>query len=97
MSVVAAIRALPENSLRRIGSLVDDLQSERPNLDLSAWRVALARTANRIGLLLCGDVPASLRFVEGTAGTEAVTELLRFAITPVFCELRAELGVSIEV
>jgi hypothetical protein len=95
--VVAAIKALPPNTLHQVGALVDDLQTHQPNLNLSEWRRALARTANRVGLLMCGDIPASIRFVEGTAGGEAATALLRFAISPTLSALRSELGLSIEV
>lgn len=95
--VIAAVGSLPSAALHQIGALVDELGATQPNLNLSEWRRGLARTANRVGLLLCGDVPASVRFVVDTTGSEAATELLGFASSPAFPALRRALGLSIDV
>ncbi|MBK9517123.1 MAG: hypothetical protein IPO09_07155 [Anaeromyxobacter sp.] len=45
-----------------------------PDPDLAAWRGAATQTADRAGLVLCGDVPTALDLVlrEGPDGTPAV-------------------------
>jgi tetratricopeptide (TPR) repeat protein len=66
--------------------------SRGDGLNLSLWSRALARTADRAGMLLCGDIPAAF------AGAREVGELDRdlvdFAFSAAHVQLRAALGLS---
>jgi tetratricopeptide (TPR) repeat protein len=95
--IAEAIARLPGAARDELRARLDGIQRRGGGLDLSEWRRALARTANRVGLLLCGDVPAAYRYVRDVGGPEAATELLGFAIDPGFARLRAAMGLSIEV
>ncbi|HSK03999.1 MAG TPA: tetratricopeptide repeat protein [Kofleriaceae bacterium] len=68
------------------------LLSRGDGLNLSLWARSLARTADRAGLLLCGDIPAAF------AGAREVGELDRdlvdFAFSAAHVQLRAQLGLS---
>jgi tetratricopeptide (TPR) repeat protein len=68
------------------------LLSRGAGINLSLWARALARTADRAGMLLCGDVPAAV------AGAREVGEvdrdLLEFAFSAAHVQLRAQLGLA---
>ena len=71
------------------------LVSRSPSFNLSKWAKALARTADRAGLLVSGDLPAARRFAaESTAMGD---DLVDFALSPAHLALRTELGLSIDV
>lgn len=69
-------------------------------LDLGAWRTAVERTAQRAGLLCCGDLDVALRLVRlgasdaGRAQDDAL-DLLRWSVSEHHLRLRAELGLGI--
>ena len=68
------------------------LLSRGDGLNLSLWSRSLSRTADRAGMLLCGDIPAAI------AGAREVGELDRdlvdFAFSAAHVQLRAQLGLS---
>ncbi|MEO7732729.1 MAG: hypothetical protein ABIY55_17295, partial [Kofleriaceae bacterium] len=68
------------------------LLSRGDGLNLSLWARSLSRTADRAGLLLCGDIPAAL------AGAKEVGEidrdLVEFAYSAAHVRLRAQLGLG---
>jgi tetratricopeptide (TPR) repeat protein len=68
------------------------LISRGDGLNLSLWSRALSRTADRAGMLLCGDIPAAI------AGAREVGDLDRdlvdFAFSAAHVQLRAQLGLS---
>ena len=94
---ISDIERLDASVLRRLDELMVATASSNPNLNLSGWKNALARTADRVGLVLCGDFPSSLRFARDTGAGEADVALLRFAIRGGFSKARALLGLSIDV
>ncbi|HEY6039608.1 MAG TPA: hypothetical protein VIV58_35250, partial [Kofleriaceae bacterium] len=61
-------------------------------LNLSLWAKSLSRTADRAGMLLCGDIPAAF------AGAREVGELdrdvLEFAYSAAHVTLRQQLGLT---
>ncbi len=63
-------------------------------LDLSAWSRSLVRTADRVGLLLCGDVPAAFAAVRELGGLHQ--DLIDFARSPAHIALRNELRIMVE-
>lgn len=68
------------------------LLSRGDGLNLSMWARALSRTADRAGLLLCGDVPAA--FAAAKEIGELDRDLIEFAYSAAHVRLRAQLGLS---
>jgi tetratricopeptide (TPR) repeat protein len=68
------------------------LLSRGDGLNLSLWARSLSRTADRAGMLLCGDIPAAF------AGAKEIGDLDRdlvdFAFSAVHVKLRAQLGLA---
>ena len=60
-------------------------------INLSEWMRALRRSAARVGLMVGGD-PAALRLIAADEVTRR--DLLLFALSGEFYELRAQLDVS---
>jgi hypothetical protein len=66
------------------------LLSRGDGLNLSVWARSLSRTADRAGLLLCGDVPAA--FAGAREIGELDRDLIEFAYSAAHVKLRAQLG-----
>jgi len=94
---VRALAGLPREELERLGRLAVAIAGSRTSVNLSSWSRALARTADRIGLILCGDVCVAAAAVRAQGVDEAVDELLDYAISTEHAEVRVSLGLSIEV
>jgi CheY-like chemotaxis protein/tetratricopeptide (TPR) repeat protein len=69
----------------------------RTNLNLSAWLRAMARTADRVALLVCGDPVVAVRAADAIGGADEARELAAFAISAPHLAARAGLGLSIDV
>jgi hypothetical protein len=61
-------------------------------LNLSLWARALSRTADRAGMLLCGDVPAAFSGAKDMGDLDK--DLVEFAYSAAHVNLRAQLGLS---
>jgi len=68
------------------------LISRGGGLNLSLWARSLSRTADRAGMLLCGDVPAA--FTGATEMGELDRDLQEFAYSAAHVNLRSQLGLS---
>jgi len=68
------------------------LLSRGDGLNLSLWARSLSRTADRAGMLLCGDVPAA--FAGAKEIGELDRDLMEFAYSAAHVKLRAQLGLS---
>ena len=68
------------------------LLSRGEGLNLSLWSRALSRTADRAGLLLCGDIPAA--FAGAREVGELDPDLVDFAFSAAHVRLRAQLGLA---
>jgi CheY-like chemotaxis protein/tetratricopeptide (TPR) repeat protein len=90
-----ALAALPEDVRAQARSVVVRITSRSPQLNLSRWGRALARTADRVGLLACGDLPAARRFASDGGASD--DDLIEFALSPAHLKVRSELGLSIDV
>ena len=63
-------------------------------LNLSVWSHSLPRTADRAGLLLCGDIPTAVAIAKESGNLER--DLIEFAFSAEHAALRADLGLSVE-
>ena len=68
------------------------LLSRGGGLNLSLWARSLSRTADRAGMLLCGDVPAA--FSGASEMGELDKDLMEFAFSAAHVTLRSQLGLS---
>lgn len=98
---IAAVRghleALAGEARDELRGRVARITGQSSSLNLSAWTRALGSTADRAGLTLGGDLPAAVRFARDTTTGTAIEELIDYAVGPEHLELRAALGVSIDV
>jgi tetratricopeptide (TPR) repeat protein len=88
-------RALPPAAMDPLSQLLPALV-ENP-VDLGAWRNAAERSANRAGLLACGDVAVAahvVRQIAGAGADSAVRELVAFSVSPAYFDLRERLGLA---
>src|SRR5690606_8721161 len=92
-----AIGRLPAEALAEAARLLDYLRAENRTINRSRWTRAMGRTADRVGLVLCGDLPAAARFAREGGEAEALTDLIDFALSPAFGKLRVQMGLSIDV
>jgi hypothetical protein len=90
-------RMLPPQALEPLSSLAPWLSETWRTLDLDAWRAAAEQTANRAGLLFCGDLGAAVRVLHATRGEAAgaeVLDLMRWSVSEGHLGLREMLGIS---
>jgi hypothetical protein len=66
-------------------------------LNLGRYGRALARTADRVGLLLCNDLSAAVRIVIAAGAPGAENDLIDFALSDEYLAAREALGLSIAV
>ena len=91
-------KALPPQALEPLSSLVPWLIENWRTLDLEAWRLGAERTADRAGLLLCGDLGAAVRVIHSTRGAAAglaVLDLVRWSVSEGHLGLRELLGLAV--
>jgi hypothetical protein len=86
-----ALAELPDDVRRQAAGLVARLFARSPDHNLSRWSQALGRTADRFGLLVCGDLPLALSLAASTDG-----DLLAFARSTELRKLRRALGLTAE-
>jgi tetratricopeptide (TPR) repeat protein len=91
-SAADVVSILPAASRVQARAAALRLLSRGDGLNLSLWARALSRTADRAGLLLCGDVPAA--FAGAREIGELDRDLVEFAYSAAHVKLRAQLGVS---
>jgi hypothetical protein len=71
------------------------------HIDLDGWIAAVEETANRAGLLACGDVMAAAREivkearVRRTRPEDAILALVRWGCSSDYFDLRAQLGLAL--
>ena len=92
-----AFATLPDSTRDQAKRVVLQITGRSRSLNLSQWGRALARTADRVGMLLCGDLPAAARFAEDNGGLSAIEELIDFSLSASHLTLRQLMGLSIDV
>ena len=94
-------RVLPSAQLAPIASAVESLLVDGGHIDLDGWIAAVEETANRAGLLACGDVMAAAREivkearVRRTRPEDAILALVRWGCSSDYFDLRAQLGLAL--
>jgi CheY-like chemotaxis protein len=93
----ASLDLVAPEALQQAQQILARITTKSQSLNLSRWVRALGRTANRVGLLLCGDLPAAVRFARDSGTTEGIDDLIDFAVSEAFASLRVQTGLSIDV
>jgi hypothetical protein len=92
-----ALDALAASDRQKLIALVTDITIARSAVNLSRWARSLARSADRTGMLLCGDPVVAAKAVATLGVAGAVDDLLDWTTGPDHLALRGELGLSIDV
>jgi len=95
-AIQARIRAAPDVQAAVEGA-VTSLKRETHQartLNLARWQTGISRTADRVGLLLCTDLVTAGRVV-AEQGPEAQQDLVDFALSETYGELRQSLGLAL--
>jgi tetratricopeptide (TPR) repeat protein len=99
----ALARSASDEERRRLGAAVERLEARDGRVDLGAWIRNVELTAQRAGLLLCGDLAVSTARLRAEADTRAIAELtfeekrgdlLAFCASQKLSQARALLGVN---
>lgn len=90
--VRAALDVLDRATRDQARVLAQRLLARSQDHNLSRWAQSLGRTADRFGLLVCGDVPVAVRLAASPTGDG---DLLDFARSDAFLRLRAALGLTV--
>jgi ABC-type dipeptide/oligopeptide/nickel transport system ATPase subunit len=88
----SAIAALDAAAQARILEVVQAIKQKYDNLNLTVWGRGLARMATRLALLITGDVLRIGRAVAEEDGPAALDDLVAFALSLDYLDLRQELG-----
>jgi hypothetical protein len=94
-------RVLPSTQIAPIASAVESLLAGPGRIDLDGWVAATEETANRAGLLACGDVMAAAREIVKEARVrrsrpeDAILAMVRWGVSSEYFDLRNELGLAL--
>jgi hypothetical protein len=94
-------RVLPSTQMAPIASAVESLLAGYGRIDLDGWIAATDETANRAGLLACGDVMAAAREIVKEARVrrsrpeDAILAMVRWGVSSEYFDLRTELGLAL--
>lgn len=88
----------PPEWRRRIATQIDQLLGPgRNQLNLAAFARGVARSADRVGFLLCGDLVTAATIVRDEGADEAVEALIDYAVSEAAGHARDALGLSVMV
>jgi tetratricopeptide (TPR) repeat protein len=96
-------RTVQPLTLASATAAIEQIVADPGRVDLEAWAAGANQSADRAGLLLCGDIVSAIREVLRSAETQggdaetAVKNLIRFSVTGDYLDLREQLGLVTEV
>ena len=96
-AAVRAVATLPEDTRDDLAVRAARIAGARSSVNLSTWAQSLARTADRIGLLLCGDVAKAASAARQMGGDAAAAGLIDWSTGAEHRSARRMIGVSIDV
>jgi len=88
----AAVAQLPPDVRAQASSAAIRILSRDKGLNLSTWARSLSRTADRAGMLLCGDIPAA--FAGAKDAGDLDKDLIEFSYSAAHVQLRKQLGLA---
>ena len=96
-------KVLPATQIELIAGAATPLLAGTVKLDMAAWLAEADESANRAGLLVCGDVVAAAREVvrdaraHHTRPEETILNMARWGVCSDYLDLRARLGLAMVV
>ena len=96
-------RSVPPMAFTSASAAIEQIVAEPGRVDLPTWAAGAHQTADRAGLLLCGDVVSGIREVLRAAETQggdtetAIKDLVRWCVSSDHLDLREQLGLATEV
>jgi len=96
-------KVLPASQIELIAGAATPLLAGTVKLDMAAWLAEADESANRAGLLVCGDVVAAAREVvrearaHHTRPEETILNLARWGVGSDYLDLRVRLGLAMVV
>ncbi len=87
-----AVAQLPNDVRVQARSAAIRILSRDKGLNLSTWARSLSRTADRAGMLLCGDIPAALAGAKDAGDLDK--DLVEFSYSAAHVQLRKQLGLA---
>ena len=96
-------RTVQPLTLASATAAIEQIVADPSRVDLDAWAAGANQSADRAGLLLCGDTPSAVREVlrlaeaQGRDAETAVKDLIRWSVTGDYLDLREQLGLASEV
>jgi len=96
-------RTVQPLTLASATAAIEQIVADPGRVDLEAWAAGANQSADRAGLLLCGDTVSAVREILRSAETQggdaetAVKNLIRFSVTGDYLDLREQLGLVTEV
>ena len=95
VAVVCAEIAAASDLQAAVKGAVSSLKRQAGALNLAEWQLGISRTADRVGLLLCTDLVTAGQVV-AEQGQDAQQDLLDFALSETYGELRQSLGLALD-
>jgi hypothetical protein len=95
-------KTLPLHAHEPLMQVLPALMNDPAALDAAPWATGAQLTANRAGLVVCGDLLTATRLVgedpggKGLGTEEAVADLIRWSVSPEHLAIREQLGLAIE-
>ncbi len=100
--ILALRQYLPQAAQEHLHMVVQRFVQQKSQLDMAKWAQAVDLTSHRAGLIISNDLSLAARFigqepitVGGMQPKDKVKELLMYAISPAYFELRNLLGIAI--
>ncbi|HEX7499527.1 MAG TPA: hypothetical protein VF524_04395, partial [Polyangia bacterium] len=96
-------RTIQPLTLASATAAIEQIVADPGRVDLEAWAAGANQSADRAGLLLCGDTVSAVREVLRSSQTQggdaetAVKNLIRWSVTGDYLDLREQLGLATEV
>jgi golgin subfamily B member 1 len=90
-------------TLTSAGSAIEQIVADPSRVNLDAWVLGANQSADRAGLLFCGDAVAAVREMlrssdsQGGDPEAAVKDLIRWSVSADYMDLREQLGLTNEV
>jgi hypothetical protein len=72
----------------------------RQRVQMSDWKAGVGYSGDRLGFLLCTDLPSAVKVVRAAGGSAtaarlAIKELVMFSVSPTYQQLRRELSLAV--
>jgi len=96
-------RTVQPLTLASATAAIEQIVADPGRVDLDAWAAGANQSADRAGLLLCGDTVSAVREVLRAAETQGgdaettIKNVIRWSVTGDYLDLREQLGLATEV